>query len=601
MRSARLIIAVLVLAACSRKAPPAPSNEGPGSGSGSGSASAAPSAAPPDAAVGPSYRTPQSSDHVEAAVAGTGKTFMVVSEAEAATKVGKDILAGGGNAVDAAVATAFALAVVHPTAGNIGGGGFAVIRVAPGKALALDFREVAPAAATADMYLDKDGKPTKASLVGHRAVGVPGSVAGLWALHQKLGKKPWKELVEPAIALARDGFTVDEHLHQSIVMRAKQLLEFPKTGEIWVPGRVPRDTGTTVSIPQLAVALERIRDQGADGFYKGQTATAIVDEMKAGEGLITAADLAAYQPVWRDPLRFTYRGHSIVSMPPPSSGGIVLAMTAGMFEAIDIGKLEWHGPEHVHLLTEVWRRAFAARNELIGDPAFVKDIPVAKLMGKPYLDKLAATITPNATPSKDVAALLEGNHTTNLCVVDASGMSVAMTTTLNTSWGSGVTVHGFLLNNEMDDFTAKPGSPNVFGLVQGTANKIEPGKRMLSSMSPSIVEDGKGEVVMLAGAGGGPRIITAVWQTLSNALDFKRHADAAVALPRIHHQHLPDKVFVEADSITSEADAKLKGLGYTTDFSPSPREFGAVNAIVRTPAGWEGAADPRGGGAAMGD
>lgn len=279
----------------------------------------------------------------------------------------------------------------------------------------------------------------------------------------------------------------------------------------------------------------------------------------------------------------------------------MLAMTAGMFEAIDIGKLEWHGPEHVHLLTEVWRRAFAARNELIGDPAFVKDIPVAKLMGKPYLDKLAATITPNATPSKDVAALLEGNHTTNLCVVDASGMSVAMTTTLNTSWGSGVTVHGFLLNNEMDDFTAKPGSPNVFGLVQGTANKIEPGKRMLSSMSPSIVEDGKGEVVMLAGAGGGPRIITAVWQTLSNALDFKRHADAAVALPRIHHQHLPDKVFVEADSITSEADAKLKGLGYTTDFSPSPREFGAVNAIVRTPAGWEGAADPRGGGAAMGD
>jgi len=597
MRPARLIVAVLVLAACSRKPPPPP-KEGPASGSGSAVAVAPP---PPDAAVAPNYRTAESNDHVEAAVAGSGKTFMVVSEAEQATKVGKDILASGGNAVDAAVATAFALAVVHPTAGNLGGGGFAVIRVAAGKALALDFREVAPAAATADMYLDKDGKPTKASLVGHRAVGVPGSVAGLWALHQKLGKKPWKELVEPAIALARDGFTVDEHLHQSIVMRAPRLLEFPKTGEIWVPGRVPRDTGATVAIPQLAVALERIRDAGADGFYKGETAAAIVAEMKAGEGLITAADLAAYQPVWRDPLRFSYRGHSIVSMPPPSSGGIVLAMTAGMLEPTEVGKLAWHGPEHVHLLTEVWRRAFAARNELLGDPAFVKDMPVGKLMGKPYLDKLAATITPKATPSKDVAALLEGNHTTNLCVVDGQGMAVALTTTLNTSWGSGVTVHGFLLNNEMDDFTAKPGSPNLFGLVQGTANKIEPGKRMLSSMSPSIVEDAKGEVVMLAGAGGGPRIITAVWQTISNALDFKRKADAAVALPRIHHQHLPDKVFIEEDSITKDADTQLKALGYTTDYAQSPREFGAVNAIERTPNGWDGAADPRGGGAAVGD
>ena len=272
-----------------------------------------------------------------------------------------------------------------------------------------------------------------------------------------------------------------------------------------------------------------------------------------------------------------------------------------MLKATDLGRLEWHGPEHIHLLTEVWRRAFAARNEVLGDPAFVKDMPVDKLMGQAYLDKLAATITDKATPSKAVAALIEGDHTTDLSVVDGQGMAVAMTTTLNTAWGSGVTVHGFLLNNEMDDFTAKPGSPNTYGLVQGTANKIEPGKRMLSSMSPSIVENDKGELILVVGAQGGPRIITAVWQTLSNVIDFKKTAAQAIALPRIHHQHLPDKVFIEPDSILKTTAAKLEGLGYALEYSESAREFGATSAIVRTPTGWDGAADPRGGGAAMGD
>lgn len=597
MRTSLVIALALafVSGACQRSAPPPPKE-----GDGKGSAWMPPSP-PIDAPMQPNYRTPESTEHIDGTVAGTGKTFMVVSEADQATKVGKDILAGGGNAVDAAIATAFALAVVHPTAGNLGGGGFAVVRVASGKFVALDFREVAPGAATADMYLDKDGKPTKDSLRGHRASGVPGSVMGLWTLHQKLGKKPWKELVEPAIQLARDGFVIDEGTHQSIVLRAKELLAYPKTGEIWVPGRVPKDTGSTVAIPQLAVALERIRDSGADGFYRGETAKAIADEMKAGGGLITMDDLAKYQAVWREPLRFTYRGRQLASMPPPSSGGIVLAMTAGMLKNKELGKLEWHGVEHVHLLTEVWRRAYAARNELLGDPAFVKDMPIAHLTDQAYLDKLVSTIGPTATASKDVAALLEGNHTTNLVTVDGQGMAVALTTTLNTAWGSGVTVHGFLMNNEMDDFTAKPGSPNVFGLVQGAANKIEPGKRMLSSMSPTIIEDDKGELFMVVGAQGGPRIITDVWQTLSNVIDFGKHADAAVALPRIHHQHLPDKVFVEEDSITKDTDDKLKSMGYATDFSQAPRQFGAANAIVRTPTGWEGAADPRGGGAAMGD
>ena len=292
-------------------------------------------------------------------------------------------------------------------------------------------------------------------------------------------------------------------------------------------------------------------------------------------------------------------------MPPPSSGGIVLAMTAGMLaQARARASCPGTARSTSTALVEVWRRAFAARNELLGDPAFVQG----------HADREAAVAAvprpargddqpDRATPSKDVAALLEGNHTTNLCVVDAAGMAVALTTTLNTAFGSGVTVAGagFLLNNEMDDFTAKPGSPNTFGLVQGTANKIEPGKRMLSSMSPTIVEDARGEVVMLAGAGGGPRIITAVWQTISNVIDFRQRADAAVASPRVHHQHLPDILRLEAAAIDRPTDEALRAMGHALDWSDDRRAFGAVNAIVRTPAGWEGAADPRGGGAAMGD
>lgn len=593
---ARLMLAI-ALVACKRSAPPPP--EATGS---AGSAVVVPKPAP-DAArpVEPVFRTPESGTHVDATVIGTGKTYMVVSESEQATKVGKEILAAGGNAVDSAIATAFALAVTHPTAGNLGGGGFAVVRVASGKVVSLDFRETAPGAATTDMYVDKDGKVTKASRTGYLASGVPGSVAGLWELHQKLGKLPWKDLVEPSIKLARDGFTVDKVLGEAIQRRAMDLLEFKATADIWVPNRVPRAAGSTVTIPQLAVVLERIRDDGANGFYKGETAKAIADEMKKNGGLITLEDLAAYKAVWRDPLTVTYRGNKMWAMAPPSSGGITLALAANIMRTIELGKLPWHGYEHVHRLVEVWRRSFAARNELLGDPAFVKDMPITKLMSQEYADQLAKTITDGATASKDVPALIEGNHTTNLCVVDAAGMAVALTTTLNTAWGSKVTIHGFLMNNEMDDFTAKPGSPNAFGLVQGTANKIEPGKRMLSSMSPTIVEDGKGDVLMVVGAQGGPRIITAVWQTLSNVVDFGKTVDVAVALPRIHHQHLPDKVFVEPDSIDRETADKLKASGYTLEFAASAREFGAANAIVRTPAGWAAAADPRGGGAAMGD
>ncbi len=597
MMPTRLLLAMSLVTACSRKAPPPPPPAEPPKDAAVAAKPAAVTDAPPVAV----YRTETSGDHVDPDQLGHGKTFMVVSEAPLASKVGADILASGGNAVDAAVATAFALAVVHPTAGNLGGGGFAVVRVATGKAVALDFRETAPGAATATMYLDDKGTPTKDSLVGYRASGVPGSVAGLFALHGKLGKKPWKELLEPAIALARDGFTINKRLAEAIERRAPRLLEFPATGAIWVPNRIPRAEGTTVAIPELAVALERIRDQGPDGFYKGETAAAIVKEMKAGGGLITAADLAGYKAEWRDPLKVSYRGHTLYTMPPPSSGGIVIGMTAGMLRAVELGKLAWHGYEHVHQIVEVWRRAFAARNELLGDPAFIKNMPVTKLLSQPYLDRLATTITPTATSSAKITPIIEGDHTTNLCVVDGTGMAVALTTTLNTSWGSGVTIHGFLMNNEMDDFSAKPGAANVFGLVQGEANKIEPGKRMLSSMSPTVVEDAAGELRIVVGGAGGPRIITEVWQTISNVIDYGTSIGAAVARPRFHHQHLPDNVAIEPDSIDQATDAKLRGAGYEVRHAATAREFGTANAILRVKDGWDGAADPRGGGAAIGD
>ena len=591
MRNA--VFAALALAcACSSKNPPPPPVPEP--------------AVPADAAPIGLHADPERPiDLVNGAYIGTGKTFMVVSEQVLASRVGKDVLARGGNAVDAAIAVHFALAVVYPSAGNLGGGGFAVVRTAPGKLVALDFREVAPAAATATMYLDDKGNPTNASLVGHRAAGVPGAVAGMWALHEKLGKLPWAELVKPAVALARDGFEVNEYLHSSLgrELTKKRLMKFAATAKQWYANGAPPAVGSKVTQPELAETLERIAAKGPDGFYKGETAAAIVAEMKRGGGLITASDLARYAPVWRTPLQFAYRGHTITSMPPPSSGGIVLAMTAGMLAGVELGKLPWHGFEHVHRLAEVWRRGFAARNEVLGDPKFATDMPLAKLLAPAFHAELAAQIGDRATPSKAIAPVREGTNTTTLCVVDAKGMAVVITTTLNTAFGSGVTVEGagFLLNNEMDDFTAKPGSPNTFGLVQGVANKIEPGKRPLSSMSPTIVEDAKGNVVMLAGAAGGPRIITAVWQTLSNVIDFEQPVANAIANPRVHHQHFPDVLRLEALAVDRATDAALQAAGHTTDWSGDKRDFGSVNAIVKTANGWDGSADPRGGGAAIGD
>ncbi|HEX4452051.1 MAG TPA: gamma-glutamyltransferase [Kofleriaceae bacterium] len=596
----RVILIGLLFVACRRSEPqprvaPAPGSAGSAGGSALGSA--APKHGRGDDDEPLVYRTAQSGDHVDPKFAGSGKTSLVASEDHYASETGEAVLAAGGNAADAAVATAFVLAVTHPSAGNVAGGGFAVVHISAGKDAALDFREAAPAAATSDMYLDAQGNPTRGSLIGDKASGVPGSVAGLWALHQKYGKAKWADLVAPAIKFAKDGFTVDQHLHESLVrvgaMRAKQLATAP----LWWPNGKPRETGEVVKNPELAAVLQRIADKGSDGFYKGETADAIAAEMKRGGGLITTADLAGYQAIWRDPLIFTYRGKTLVTMPPPSSGGVVLAMTAHMLEHVDLAKAGWHSYEHVHELVEVWRRAYAARNEILGDPAFIKNMPIAKLMSQDYADQLAKTIGANATPSSQVHGLFEGDHTTNMSIVDKTGMAVAMTTTLNTSFGNIVMVDGFLLNDEMDDFASKPGSPNVFGLVQGIANKIEPGKRMLSSMSPTIVLDGKGATFMVVGGQGGPHIITEVWQTLSNVIDFGMAPAAAVAAPRVHHQHLPDEVDIEADAITSDVADKMRAAGYKLVGGG----YGAANAIVRTGDGWQGAVDPRGGGAAIGD
>jgi gamma-glutamyltranspeptidase / glutathione hydrolase len=544
----------------------------------------------------PKYRVAASTFNADPARAGIGKTYMITAEDEVAAQVGRDVLAAGGNAIDAAVATAFALAVTRPTAGNIAGGGFAVVRTGKGKFSALDFRETAPAAATSTMY---DDAPPKASLLGVKAVGVPGSVAGMWELHKKWGTKKWAALIAPAIKLATDGYKVTPYLAHAIAGRNKYA---PMTGELaamFMPGGKPLDVGAIVKNPQLAVALERIAKQGPDGFYKGDTAKLIAGAMADG-GLITAKDLAGYKALWREPLRFSYRGKKLATMPPPSSGGVVLAMTANMLRKIDLAAVGWHSTEHIHRVVEVWRRAFAARNEVLGDPKFVKDMPIAKLISEKEADRLAATITERATPSQDVPAILGGTHTTHFCVVDDKGMAVAITTTLNTSFGSGVMVGGILLNNEMDDFATKPGQPNVYGLVQGAANKIEPGKRMLSSMTPTIIEDDKGELFMVVGGQGGPRIITEVWQAISNVIDFGMGPDAAIGAPRFHHQHLPDDIALEDEAVTKDVDEALRGLGYTLVWS-NDRVGGAANAIVRTDKGWSASADPRGGGASLGD
>jgi gamma-glutamyltranspeptidase/glutathione hydrolase len=526
-----------------------------------------------------------------------GGKGMVVTDNAVSSNVGRDVLASGGNAADAAVATAFAMAVAYPTAGNIGGGGFAVTRI-KGEVKALDFRETAPAAATRDMYLSPEGKPKPEAREGIKSVGVPGSVAGLWELHQKLGskKKTWAELLAPAIKLAEEGFPIDEAFAGTFEQQAgKRLLKHPVSAALFFPDGKPLPKGTVFKNPELAAVLKRIV-KGPAGFYEGPTADAIAKQMKEEGGLITLADLKAYKAKWRKPIELTYRGHKIVSMPPPSSGGVTMAMIAHILERYDLKAKGFQSPDALHYLFEAMRRAYAARNAKLGDPDFVK-MPLDELLSEKWAKEQQATIKEDkATPSSEIAtsaaASGAGPHTTHFSVVDGNGDAVALTTTINWWYGSGVTVKGcgFLLNNEMDDFAAVPGTANGFGLVQGEANAIQPGKRMLSSMTPTIVSSADGKVEMILGGAGGPTIITSVFQELSNVVDFGLDIGKAVSVPRFHMQHLPDEVMFEESGLLPATKSKLEAMGYTL------KERGHIAdapAIGRDGAEWVGVAEPR--------
>jgi len=546
---------------------------------------------------------------------------LVASESPPASEVGLRVLASGGNAIDAAVATAFALAVVFPEAGNLGGGGFAVLRAADGRLAALDFRETAPAAARRDMFLDADGKPltlaltdepapltTSAALdvskVGHRASGVPGSVAGLWALHQRFGSLPWRELVRPAEELAERGFVVGAAFARNLSEAQPRWSHFAASRALFAPTGEPLAAGATLANPDLAAALRRIAENGRDGFYAGKTAALIAAEMRRGGGLVDERDLSGYEAKWRTPIEVDYRSYKLVSMPPPSSGGVALALIANLLGTYSLKDLGWHSVEHLHLLAEALQRAFADRNNLLGDVDFV-NVPLAQLLSGAYASERQRGIGQRATPSSEVRAglpLPEGNHTTHFAVVDRDGAAVSLTTTINDLYGSGVTVTGagFVLNNEMDDFTIRPGVPNLFGLVQGEANAIVPGKRMLSSMAPTLVLDAAGHVRLATGARGGPRIISATWQVISNIVDFDMSLGAAVSAPRVHHQWYPDELLAEAGGVSASAVSGLTSLGHRVRFVP---EIGDAPSIAwdRQSARWDGIADPRHGGAALGE
>jgi gamma-glutamyltranspeptidase/glutathione hydrolase len=520
---------------------------------------------------------------------------MVASDAPLATASGVEILESGGNAVDAAVATCFTLAVVFPEAGNVGGGGFALVRRADGTVSSLDFRERAPLAAHASMYVDSLGGLTNGSTVGHLASGVPGSVAGLWELHRSYGVLPWPALLARAIELAERGFSVDERFVSVIRADSARLWSFPGSRALFFPaGRVPR-AGEHWRNPDLAMVLRHIAARGADGFYRGEVATLLLGEMARGGGLISEADLQGYRAKWRTPVVFTYRGHRVFSMGPPSSGGITLAMIANMIEQVDVGGLGWGSSAGLHLLAEAMRRAFAVRNRYLGDPDLVA-IPESLLVSKSFAALMGASIRDDrATPSAEISTDLpgaEGEHTTHLSIVDGAGSAVALTTTVNDLFGSGVTVTGagFVLNNEMDDFTLRPGTANSFGLVQGTANVIAPGKRMLSAMTPTMLEDSSRNLLLVTGARGGPTIISAVAKIISNVVDHGLEINAAVRLPRIHHQHLPDTLRYEPNGFPPAVLEELRQRGHRLE---ARGYIGVAPSVMRRDSLWLGAFDPR--------
>lgn len=540
-------------------------------------------------------------------VATYGCGGMVVSTDRVASEVGAEVLRRGGNAVDAAVAVHFALAVVNPEAGNIGGGGFLILRMGD-EVLALDFREKAPLAATRGMFLDEHGAVTDRSRIGHLAAGVPGSVAGMWEAHQRFGTLPWAELLVPAINLAQ-GIVVHERLARSLERCEDLLRTYPATQATFLPvGRAPR-VGERFVQPDLAATLGRIAAEGMNGFYQGETAGLVVAETERGGGIMTREDLRRYEAVWREPIRFDYRDARVVAMPPPSSGGVALAEMLNILEGYPLAQLGFQSSAHVHLWSEAARRAFADRNSCLGDPDFIQQ-PVSTLISDSYaaerraeIDLARATPSAQVTPGGEAANITptpQGGNTTHYSIVDTSGNAVAVTTTINSLYGSLVTVlgAGFLLNNEMDDFAASPGKPNQFGLVQGAQNAIEPGKRMLSSMSPTIVMDSEGRVRLVTGSPGGPTIITSVAQLISNVIDFDLDLAAATAAPRLHHQHLPDVLYYERDGLMAEVVSQLLAMGHSLE-ERAGFQGDTQSILVARDGTLIGVSDPREGGAAV--
>lgn len=530
---------------------------------------------------------------------------MVVTTHPLASQVGLDVLALGGNSFDAAVAVHFALAVVFPEAGNIGGGGFAVVRTGSGELASLDFREKAPLSAGRDMYLDSSGDVISGmSRLGHLASGVPGSVAGMWELHQKYGSLPWETLVEPAIKLAGEGFLITE-LGAHNINAAQDYFGQVNQFTPWVVKAGGWSEGDSVIQEDLAKTLSRIGTEGRDGFYLGETADLIVKEMDSGKGKITAEDLEKYEAIWREPIVGEYRGHNIISMPPPSSGGVALLQLLKGAETFDIKSLGHNTSKTVHILTELERRVYADRATYLGDPDFV-DVPVAMLVSEAYNKKRNASIDlSQKTPSQDIKEgsvdVIESTQTTHYSIVDSKGNAIAVTTTLNGYFGCKVMVKGagFFLNNEMDDFSAKPGVPNMFGLIGNEANAIAPEKRMLSSMTPTIIEKDQ-KLFMVNGTPGGSTIITTLFQTTMNVIDHEMTMQEAVNAKRIHSQWLPDSIYIEPDALPDSVVLGLEALGH--GISSRQRNMGKVNAILAYPSGQlEGAADYiRGDGTALG-
>ncbi|MFL6353804.1 MAG: gamma-glutamyltransferase [Bryobacteraceae bacterium] len=527
----------------------------------------------------------------------TAKHGMVVAQEPLAADVGLAVLKNGGNAVDAAIAVGFALAVTYPSAGNIGGGGFMLIRFADGNATFLDFREAAPQKATHDMYIGQDGNPTRESIVGWRASGVPGSIAGFEFAHRKFGSKPWSILLAPAIQLAREGFVVDDAFASSLNSPDNRLKLDPESKRIFLRDGNAYKPGDRFRQADLAATLTRVANGGAKEFYEGETAKRLAAAMELSGGLITVDDLKSYKLIERTPLNGDYKGFHVMTAPPPSAGGVGLLQMMGVLAGT---RYEAAGPDSataVHYEAEAMRRFYADRSEYLADPGFY-NVPVKQLLNPAYIAWRRGTIDPGrATPSDLIGpglpkslnaknariSWIESSETTHYNVVDEKGNAVTVTYTLNGSYGNGITVPslGFLMNNEMDDFVAKPGEPNMFGLVGGEANAIEPGKRPLSSMTPTIITK-KGKLFMVVGAPGGSRITTGVMEVILNVLDFQMHAQDAVDLPRFHHQWKPDVLYLQT-GFPHNSEEALRKMGYevrSTDAVARVEAIVAVNGIL---------------------